>query len=260
MSATLEPATDERPMRVGVENGVATVLLERPPVNAFSLAYYGQLTRVMEELAAREDVGCLLLGSAIDKVFSAGADVKDFKAHAAKPDSGEVREAAVTRMQHTIREFPYPTIAVVDGPAVGAGCVLATLCDIRVASTRAWFSIPEINVTRVGGAHHVRRLLPEGEMRRLFFTAERLSPERAHQLGFVQELVAPEQVWEVAERMATVIASMSPIGLRLGKRAINDTEDMALWDAYRLEQQYSYRLSRIDAARLLEGEPAPKPG
>jgi enoyl-CoA hydratase len=247
----------ERPMHTTVENGVAKVLLDRKPVNAFNFALYGQVMDTFAELAARDDVGCLLLGSALDKAFSAGADINDFKAQAANPDSGEAREATVTRFQHAIREFPYPTIAVVDGPAIGAGCVLATLCDIRVTSTRAWFTIPEIDVTRVGGAHHTRRLLPEGEMRKMFFTAQRLSAGRAYQLGFSQELVEPDQVWEVANKMAATIAGKSPVGLRLGKRAINETEDLSLWEAYNLEQQMSYRLSRIDAARLL-GPDAPK--
>jgi enoyl-CoA hydratase len=258
MSTSPKNTAAERPLHTTVDKGVATILLERRPVNAFSFAYYGQLTEAFDELAARDDVGCLLLGSAIDKVFSAGADINDFKAHAAKPDSGEVREATVTRLQHTVREFPYPTIAVVDGAAVGAGCVLATLCDIRVTSTRAWFTIPEIDVTRVGGAHHTRRLLPEGEMRKMFFTAQRLSAERAYQLGFSQELVEPDQVWEVANKMAAIIASKSPVGLRLGKKAINETEDLSLWAAYNLEQQVSYRLSRIDAARLLGTDPTAK--
>jgi enoyl-CoA hydratase/carnithine racemase len=251
MSTSPGTTSRERPMQTTIEKGVAKILIERRPVNAFNFAFYGQMTDALAELAVTEGIGCLLIGSAIEKIFSAGADINDFKAQAAKPDSGEAREAAVTRFQHAIREFPYPTIAVVDGAAIGAGCVLATLCDIRVISSRAWFTIPEIDVTRVGGAHHTRRLLPEGEMRKLFYTAQRLSAERAYQLGFAQELVEPDRVWGVANEMATTIAGKSPIGLRLGKRAINDTEDMALWEAYNLEQQFSYRLSRIDAARLL---------
>jgi len=245
--------TGERPLQVTVANGVARVLLDRKPVNAFNFAFYGHMSDALDELAARDDLGVLLLGSAVDKVFSAGADIKDFKAVAAKPDSGEVREAAVSRMLHAVREFPYPTVAVVDGAAVGAGAVLASLCDIRVATTRAWFSIPEIDVTRIGGGHHLRRLLPEGELRRLFFTAERLPAERAFQLGMVQELTEPDQVWAAADRLAATIAGKSRIGLRLGKRALNDTEFLSLWDGYTLEQQYSFRLGRLDADRLLKG-------
>lgn len=245
---------EQSPLRTTVEDGVATMLFDRPPVNAFNFAFYGQMTAALAELSAREDVRCLVIGSALERVFSAGADIRDFRAQAANPDSGEAREAAVTAMQHAVREFAYPTIAVVDGPAVGAGCVFTTLCDIRLASTRAWFSIPEVDVTRVGGPHHVRRLLPEGVMRRLYFAAERLSAERAYQLGFVQELTEPEELWPAARRLAATIASKSPVGLRLGKRAINEAEHLSVWDGYALEQQYSYRLSRIDAARLLEPE------
>jgi enoyl-CoA hydratase/carnithine racemase len=243
----------ERPVRVSVEAGVARILLDRKPVNAFNFAFYGQMTELLAELAARDDLGVLLIGSAIDKVFSAGADINDFKAVAAKPDSGEVREAAVLGMLHGLREFPYPTVAVVDGAAVGAGCVFATLCDLRIASTRAWFSIPEIEVTRVGGGHHVRRLLPEGVMRRLFFAAERLSAERAYQLGFVEELTEPDQLWTAADRLGASIAAKSRIGLRLSKKALNGSEDLALWEGYGLEQQYSFRLGRLDADRLLKG-------
>jgi enoyl-CoA hydratase len=244
---------EKSPLRITVEDGVGKLLLNRPPVNAFNFALYGQMTAALKELEARDEVRCLLIGSALERgTFSAGADVNDFKAAAAKPDSGEQREAAVTAMQHALREFLYPTIAVVDGAAVGAGCVFATLCDIRIASTRAWFSIPEVDVTRVGGPHHVRRLLPEGVMRRLYFAAERISAERAYQLGFVQELIEPDEVWPAAERLAMTIASKSPVGLRLGKKAINETEYLSVWEGYTLEQQFSYRLGRIDAQRLLD--------
>ncbi len=250
--------TGGRPLQVTVDGGVARVLLDRKPVNAFNFAFYGHMTDALTELAARDDIGVLVMGSAIDKVFSAGADINDFKAVAAKPDSGEVREAAVLGMLHAVREFPYPTVAVVDGAAVGAGAVLASLCDIRVASTRAWFSIPEIDVTRVGGGHHLRRLLPEGTLRRLFFTGERLPAERAFQLGMVEEIAEPDQVWAAADKLAATIAGKSRIGLRLGKRSLNDTEFLSLWDGYTVEQQYSFRLGRIDADRLLkrpEGAP-----
>jgi enoyl-CoA hydratase len=244
---------EQSPLRITVEDGVGRLLLDRPPVNAFDFAFYGHMTAALRELEAGEQVRCLLIGSALESgTFSAGGDVNDFRASAARPDSGEEREAAVTVMQHALREFLYPTIAVVDGAAVGAGCVLATLCDIRVASTRAWFSIPEIDVTRVGGPHHVRRLLPEGVMRRLYFAAERLPAERAYQLGFVQELVEPSEVWPAAERLARTIAAKSPVGLRLGKKAVNEAEYLAIWEGYTLEQQISYRLGRIDAARLLD--------
>lgn len=244
--------TGGRPLQVTVEGGVARVLLDRKPVNAFNFAFYGQMTDTLTELRTRDDIGVLVMGSAIDKVFSAGADINDFKAVAAKPDSGESREAAVSGMLHAVREFPYPTIAVVDGAAVGAGAVLASLCDIRVASTRAWFSIPEIDVTRIGGGHHLRRLLPEGMLRRLFFTGERLPADRAFQLGIVEEIAEPDQVWAAADRLAATIAGKSRIGLRLGKRSLNDTEFLSLWDGYTVEQQYSFRLGRLDADRLLK--------
>jgi enoyl-CoA hydratase len=251
---------DQGPLRISVEDGVGRLLLDRPPVNAFSFAFYGQMTAALKDLERQGEVRCLMIGSALEKgTFSAGADINDFRAAAAKPDSGEEREATVTAMQHAVREFIYPTVAVVDGAAVGAGCVLATLCDIRIASTRAWFSIPEVEVTRVGGPHHLRRLLPEGVMRRLYFAAERLPAERAYQLGFVQELTSPEECWPAAERLAKRIAGMSPVGLRLGKKAINEGEYLSIWEGYTLEQQISYRLGRVDAERLLQGDAEAKP-
>src|SRR5258708_38570156 len=112
----------ERPMHTTIENGVAKVLLDRKPVNAFNFALYGQVMDTFAELAARDDVGCLLLGSALDKAFSAGADINDFKAQAAKPDSGQARAPTPTGFQHACRQFPHPTVLVRAGSAAGVAC------------------------------------------------------------------------------------------------------------------------------------------
>ncbi|TGQ26036.1 enoyl-CoA hydratase-related protein, partial [Mesorhizobium sp. M00.F.Ca.ET.216.01.1.1] len=121
-----------------------------------------------------------------------------------------------------------PVIAAINGPALGAGSVLATVCDIRIAASHARFGTPEINVGRCGGAAHHGRLIPQGALRRMYFTGEPISAQEAFRLGLVDQVVASEELMPSALELASKIAAKSPLGLRYAKHALNDIESMAL--------------------------------
>jgi enoyl-CoA hydratase len=140
-------------------------------------------------------------------------------------------------------------IAAVNGPALGAGQVLASVADIRIASERATFGTPEINVGRCGGGAHLGRLVPPGMLRLMYFTGEPISAWEAHRVGLVDQLVSAKRLMPAARELAQTIAAKSPLGLRLAKEALNRAEWLPVEDGYALEQQYSTRLMATDDAR-----------
>jgi enoyl-CoA hydratase len=124
-------------------------------------------------------------------------------------------------MFHSVRHCAIPVIAAVNGPALGAGCVLASVCDIRIASENATFGLPEINVGRCGGTAHMARHVPQGLLRRMFFTGTPISAQEAYRVGFVDRVVPLDRLMTEVNELAGVIASKkAPLGLRRRKRSI----------------------------------------
>jgi len=142
-----------------------------------------------------------------------------------------------------------PVIAAVNGPALGAGSVLAAVSDIRIASEKATFGMPEINVGRCGGGAHMGRLIPQGMLRLMYFTGEPISAWDAHRVGLVEQVVPPRRLLPAAHELAEIIAKKSPIGLRMAKEALNRAEFMQVEEGYQLEQSYSTKLMHTEDAR-----------
>jgi enoyl-CoA hydratase/carnithine racemase len=230
---------------------IAWLTLDRPPVNALSSPMYEALSRALDAVARDREVSVVIVASAVSRAFCAGADVGELATL-----NGSAAEAADVRRQQLARDtfdalldLPQPTIAAVDGPAIGAGAVLASCCDIRLASGRAWFQLPEVDVGRCGGGRHLMRHLPQTVVRRMFFTGEPLSALRAAQLGFVELVDESKDVADEAAALARTIAAKSPIALRLGKEALNGSEGVPVKAGYAFEQSYTLRLARTADAR-----------
>ena len=226
---------------------VVSVILDRPPVNALTIALYQQIAEVFEEIGGSPDVNCAVLSARGAKAFCAGLDLKEFLA--AKVEDDPARAVIVRRMFHAVRHCAIPVIAAVNGPALGAGCVLSSVCDIRIASENATFGLPEINVGRCGGTAHMARHVPQGLLRRMFFTGTPIGAQEAHRAGFVDQVLPLERLMPAANELAGVIAGKAPLGLRLGKEVLNRVEFMPVDEGYGLEQEYSTRLMRTEDAR-----------
>ncbi len=226
---------------------VVTVTMNRQPVNALTSALYEEMGEIFLKFVSRDDINCVIIASGSKKTFCAGKDLKEFLGATVEDDP---RQAYIVRRAfEAIRHCPVPVIAQVNGPALGAGCVIAAVADIRVASEKATFGLPEVNVGRCGGAAHIGRLIPQGALRRMYFTAEPISAAEAYRLGLVDVLVAPEALEETVQAMAAKIATKSPIGLRIGKKSMNEAEEMAIDVGYAREQSYSTMLMRTEDAR-----------
>jgi enoyl-CoA hydratase len=211
-------------LTIEVTDGVALVTLDNPPVNALTMALYERIATVFEGLGESLDVNCAVLTAAGTRAFCAGKDVREFLATTVERD---IEQAPLVRRAFSaIRDCRIPVVAAVNGPALGGGCALAAMCDIRIASHPARFALPEVNIGRCGGGAHVGPLVPPGVLRRMFFTAEAIDAAEAYRVGLVDQVVAPEDLLPAAMGLARTIAAKSPLGLRLGKQALKEIESM----------------------------------
>jgi enoyl-CoA hydratase len=226
---------------------VLSVTLDRPPVNAMTIALYREMADTFDAISARTDVHCVVLTAAGTKAFCAGLDLKEFLA--SKVEDDPARAAIVRRMFKSVRDCALPVIVAVNGPALGAGCVLASVCDIRFASENSTFGLPEINAGRAGGGAHMMRHLPQGLVRRMFFTGQPLSAREAERYGFVDRVLPQSELLTEAHALAAVIAGKAPLGLRLGKKALNEAEFLPVDEGYAREQHYSTELMHTEDAR-----------
>jgi enoyl-CoA hydratase len=226
---------------------IATVTLNRPPVHALTTALYTRLAEVFEELGQSREVQCAILTATGHRAFCAGKDLHEFLATTVEEDPAKA--AVARRTFSAILDCAVPVIAAVNGPALGAGAVIAAMCDIRLAAEHATFGLPEINVGRCGGGAPLGRLLPQGTLRRMFFTGQPIDAAEAYRLGFVDAVTTTEALMGEAQRLAGVIASKAPLGIRLGKKALNEVEGLPVKEGYALEQRYSTTLMATEDAR-----------
>jgi enoyl-CoA hydratase len=245
---------DGEGVRVELAGRVAEVVLDRPPVNAFSTGMYRSLADAFRALSEREDVDVVLLRSAHEKVFSAGADIRELEriVEGGDPELDIRRQGLARELFEAILQGAQPSIAVLNGPALGAGAVVASCCDLRYASTRATIGLPEINVARCGGGRHMMRLLPPGVVRQMYFTGRPLEASEAARFGAFNAVLEPGQELEAARAIALTIASKSPLATRLAKLALNGSESLPVAEGYALEQTFTLRLGRsADAAEAV---------
>jgi enoyl-CoA hydratase len=236
---------------VEIADRVAAVTLDRPPVNALSSGFYEEISAALERVAASSHASVMVLMSASARAFCAGADVTELAAlsgpAAAQADAR--RQELARRVFGQLLDLPQPSIAVVDGPAVGAGAVIASCADMRMGSPRASFALPEVAVGRCGGGRHLMRHLPQGIVRRMFFTAQPLPSEEALRFGFLDSVHDSAGLVPAAMTRARQIAAYSPLALRLGKAALNESEPLPVKEGYAVEQRYTLQLARSADSR-----------
>ncbi len=237
----------EKSVLLDVNDKVALVTLNRPPVNALNRAMRRELVAVFDEISERDDVLCAVL-TGQGSVFCAGADLRD-RPSADIPGDFLEHNRITRETGNAIRECAKPVIAAVNGVALGAGMGLAAACDILYASDNATFGMPEINVGLAGGASMLRTLFGRSTARRMFFTGQRLSAAELLRRNILEDVLPPEQLLPVTMALAREIASKAPLAVVYAKRAANMVDLMPQRDAYRFEQDFTMALSRTEDAR-----------
>lgn len=235
-------------LRIDVEDGIATLTMDRPPVNATGLALRQALMAAFDEMGDRDDVRVVIL-TGQGRCFSAGADVKERTHLTGSPGEYAGLNRIVREMFYSIIECPKPVIAAVNGHALGAGMALALCCDILLASETAIFGMPEIDVGLAGGVKYLQRHLPPSKLRMALLTGRRIPAAELHRLGVLEACVAPEQLMNEARSLAREIASKSPVAVRMLKESFDMVENLSLRDGYRIEQNITRAMARTEDAR-----------
>ena len=222
---------------IDVTDGVATVTLDRPPVNAVDRPTLAAIAEAFTSLAPRRDVGAVIFTAAGTRAFMGGADLND-DTPADPIDPGRVAREAMW----AIVDCPVPVVAAVNGPAVGAGLAFAACCDILLAAEHATFATPEIDVGLLGASAHLSLMVGRHKAREMFFLGERVTAAELHRLGAIRAVLPSAELMPAALDLARRLAAKSPLALRLAKESMNRVEGMPLKEAYRTEQDYTARL------------------
>lgn len=216
-------------LRVERQGAIGIVTIDRPEKrNALNAAVRGELVRAVAELEREAAVRVVVFTGAGEKAFVAGADIGEF----AERTPLEQRAAMTgTRVFDAIAACAKPTLAMINGFALGGGCELAMACDIRVAAESAKLGQPEVNLGIIpggGGTQRLPRLVGTGQALRLILSGELIDAAEALRIGLV-DLVYPaaelrERTLELAER----IAGKSPVALQMAKAAVRAATEMPL--------------------------------
>jgi enoyl-CoA hydratase len=210
---------------VHADGGVCVVTIDRQDaLNALNVATLTELRDRLREVAADQSVRAVVLTGAGEKAFVAGADIKYMSG--LSPEDAKGWGALGHEAGFLLETMPKPTIAAINGFALGGGCELALACDIRYASSRAKLGQPEINLGIVpgwGGTQRLARVCGIGVAKEMIFTGRTIDAEEALRIGLVNVLADP--VLDKAIETARELAARSPVALALAKRLVNLAPD-----------------------------------
>lgn len=233
MSRGVEPhpaVSEDEIVRYELRGRVAVITLNHPPVNALSTPLWRGIEGAFDRLAGDEHAHAAVLTAEGTKAFCAGADVNELDLPG-RAERNKYQEEVMLK----IAGATVPIVCAINGPAVGAGIVIASLCDYRVASEQAHFSWTEIDRGLVGGGGaHMRRIgVPEGTIREWLFSGRRYTAVEAEHRFLVDRVEAFEQVLPTAFEVAAAFAEKPRLALQAAKQAILTAEVVADWrDAY----------------------------
>ena len=220
------------------DGAVALVTLNRPAVlNALNILMVRELGQALAAIESDPEIGAAILTGAGDRAFAAGADIAELNALPNTIAGAELARSG-QRLTLQMESMRTPVIAAVNGFALGGGCELAMGCDIRIASERAKFGQPEINLGLIpgyGGTQRTARLAGRGMAMLLCLTGELIDAAEAHRIGLVERVVPPADLPTEAKRIAALIASKSPLAVAAAKRAINEGSPLPLAAALEIE-------------------------
>ncbi|MER5179956.1 enoyl-CoA hydratase-related protein [Streptomyces sp. NPDC002896] len=204
-----------------VAEGIGTIRLDRPPMNALDIAVQDRLRELAEEATRRDDVRAVILYGG-EKVFAAGADIKEMQAmdHTAMV----VRSRALQDSFTAVARIPKPVVAAVTGYALGGGCELALCADYRIAADNAKLGQPEILLGLIpgaGGTQRLPRLIGPSKAKDLIFTGRMVTADEALSIGLVDRIVPAAEVYEHARAWAAKLVQGPALALRAAKESVD---------------------------------------
>jgi enoyl-CoA hydratase/carnithine racemase len=208
-------------IRIEISEAIATLTVDRPDVkNALNLETVQECRAALAALAADETIGVLIITGGGESAFVSGADINDIRARGRDQGLAAINSSLFAE----IERFPRPTIAAINGYALGGGCELALACDIRISSETARFGQPELGLGIIPGAGATQRLpriIGMGRAKHLILTGEIIDARQALEMGLVSVVTPAGQLQIRARELAKKILKQGPLAARLAKIALN---------------------------------------
>jgi enoyl-CoA hydratase/carnithine racemase len=207
---------------------LAEIGLNSGPLNLVTKTMLRAFNRAIGDVAGRDDVRCLVLHGGHARVFCAGSDIKELS-HL-RQDASEEKILFEDMVLRRLAQLPMPTIAAIDGPALGGGLEIALACDLRVCKKGVSLGLTESRLGGLAGNGSVRltRLVGPGRAKELLFTGDTITAEQALAWGLVNRVVDVGSALDGARQIAATIASRGPLSNRLAKKLVDAAQDGAL--------------------------------
>lgn len=222
---------------LGIEGGIATITLNRPArYNALGKRIVEELGEVLEKIEGSGEVRVLILTGAGDRAFCSGVDLKERADMNA--DERWAHNRALNGFAERLARLQAPTIAALNGLALGGGLEVTLACDFRIAVEGATFALPEVGlgiVPGAGGTQRLPRLVGPTRAKELILTARRIDAETALEMGLVSRVVPADALAHEARALAEEIAANSPLALAYAKAAVDVASETALDQGLRFE-------------------------
>lgn len=218
-----------------IENSIAEVVFDNPPVNAFDSKGWFSIAAELDALGANDDVNVIII-RAEGRGFCAGVDIKELAADSTKIIDVNKGNYDVFKAVHL---NPKPVIVALHGFVLGGGIGISGAADFIVASDCTRFGVPEVDRGAMGGGAHLQRMFPVQKVRYMYLTGEFIDAQEAYRLGAIEKVVPKEELRQTALDMAAKIAEKSSPMIQLAKEALTGIEDGNLEDKYRWEQGFT---------------------
>ena len=216
-------------IKVAIEGNVALVTIDNPAANTWDAESLPALQAVVASLNADKHIYALVLTGAGEKFFSAGADLTLFAD--GDPATAQIMAEAFGAAFEALSDFRGVSIAAINGYAMGGGLEVALACDIRIAEEQAQLALPEAKVGLLpcaGGTQRLTQLVGEGWAKRIILCGERITAEKAHTIGLVEEVVAKGSALETAKALAGKVSGQSPTSVAACKRLIHAARNVTI--------------------------------
>jgi len=231
------------PIQETIENGVATVEMSKPPVNAFDISDAYSLADLLDSYRRNMNVRVVILCAA-GRGFCAGVDIKEIESFSGNQGILEANRSCFEAFR-AVYECSVPVIAAVQGHCLGSGIGLVGNADLVLASGDATFGLPEVDNGALGAATHLMRLVPAQRARWMLYSCETATAAELYSYGSVINVVAVDELRSCARDLALKIAEKDIATIRAAKESLNGIDPIDVRHSYRFEQGFTYELNLL---------------
>jgi enoyl-CoA hydratase len=226
-------------LELNVNNKVATLYLNRLPLNPLNTKLFQELSQAVDYIEQNDEIHAVIITGKGERAFAAGADITEMTS---LDDAGMFRMGQLSRTAfNKLERLSKPVIAAINGLALGGGCELALCCDFRICSENAKIALPEINLAIIpggGGTQRLQRLIGQSRAKELLYFGDMISAQEAYAYGLVNKVVPLDKLMEVANEWAGKLAEKPVVAMRSMKLAVYSGANTDLDTALLIEAAY----------------------